>query len=393
MRASSLRWGTIHRAPGCNWRIELCMRARLLSVCLALIAAVLAGCTAPLGSSENSPVVSSASETLAPSLSPTGISTSTVTPTLAPTDTPTNTPSLQVTLAAVGDLMLGRSVGEQALAQGPEIVFAGVQSVLDAADIRVGNLECALTTQTVSEQKRYTLQAPPELAEALASGGFDLVSVANNHAMDFGYPGLLDSQEYLHQVGVATVGAGKDQVAAHTPVIVDRNGLRLAFLAYVDVPEELDGFDARDWIATDSQPGIAWADPVQIAADVATARSQADVVVVLLHSGYENTTVVTPNQRAEAHAAIDAGAALVLGSHPHILQSIERYRDGLIAYSLGNFVFDNYLGISNATIILRVVLTRQGVQSYDYVPVLIENGLPKLTSIEDVRGVETLVAP
>lgn len=369
------------------------MRVRLLSVCLVLIAAVLAGCTAPLGSSENSPMVSSASETPVLSVTPIEIFTPTVTPTLAPSSTPTNTPSLQVTLDAVGDLMLGRSVGEQALAQGPEIVFAGVQSVLDAADVRVGNLECALTTQTVSAQKRYTLQAPPELAEALASGGFDLVSVANNHAMDFGYPGLLDSQAYLRQVGVATVGAGENQIAAHTPVILERNGLRLAFLAYVDVPEELDGFDAHDWIATDSQPGIAWADPTQIAADVAAAKSQADVVIVMLHSGYENTTVVTPNQRAEAYAAVDAGAALVLGSHPHILQTIERYHDGLIAYSLGNFVFDNYLGISNATVILRVVLTRQGVQSYDYIPVLIENGLPKLTSIENVRGVETLVAP
>jgi poly-gamma-glutamate synthesis protein (capsule biosynthesis protein) len=298
-----------------------------------------------------------------------------------------------VTLDAVGDLMFGRTVGEQILAQGPEIVFAGVQSALDAADVRVGNLECALTDQNISEHKAYILQAPPEAAKALSLGKFDLVSLANNHAMDYGYQGLTDSQNILKKYGIATVGAGANSAAAHTPVILERNGLRLAFLAYVDVLDELDGFDTHDWNATASSPGIAWADPDQIKADVAAAKLQADVVIVMLHSGYENLTSLMTIQQMDAHTAIDAGAALVIGSHPHILQTIESYHGGLIAYSLGNFVFDNYRGISNATVILRVVLTRQGVQSYKYIPVLIENGLPVLTSIEKVRGIETLVAP
>lgn len=308
-----------------------------------------------------------------------------------PTSPPT--PSLQVTLDAVGDIMLGRTVGERLLAQDPGIVFAGVQSALDSADVRVGNLECALTDRSTSEHKKYPLQAPPEAAQALSLGKFDVVSLANNHAMDYGYQGLTDSQNYLNQYGVATVGAGANSTAAHTPVILERNGLRLAFLAYVDVPVEMDGFDAHDWIATESKPGIAWAYPDQIKVDVTAAKQQADVVIVLLHSGYEVPSNVTMGQKQEAHAAIDAGAAVVIGSHPHILQSIERYHGGLIAYSLGNFVFDDYRGISNATIILRVVLTRQGVQSYDYIPVLIENGLPVITSIDNARGIETLVAP
>lgn len=311
--------------------------------------------------------------------------------TLTPTDTPT--PSLQVTLEAVGDIMLGRTVGEQILAQGPEIVFAGVQSALDAADVRVGNLECALTDRSVSEHKAYTLQAPPEAAKALSLGKFDLVSLANNHAMDFGYQGLTDSQNNLKKYGIATVGAGANSAAAHAPVILERNGLRLAFLAYVEVLPELDGFDTHDWNATASDPGIAWADPEQINADVAAAKLQADVVIVMLHSGFENVTSLSADQIAAAHAAIDAGAALVIGSHPHLLQTIEEYHGGLIAYSLGNFVFDNYRGISNATVILRVVLTRRGVQSHEYIPVLIENGLPVLTTIEKVQGIETLVAP
>ena len=113
----------------------------------------------------------------------------------------------------------------------------------------------------------------------------------------------------------------------------------------------------------------------------------------MLHAGLENSTVISANQRAEAYAAIDAGAALVIGTHSHILQSIENYHGGLITFSLGNFVFDDYKGISNASIILQVVLTKEGFQSYDYVPVVIENGLPGITKIDNAHGIETLVAP
>jgi len=312
---------------------------------------------------------------------------------VTPVPTSTPTPSLQVNLDAVGDIMLGRTVGDQMLAQGAGIVFAGVQSALDSADVRVGNLECTLTDRSTSEHKTYTLQAPPEAARALSLGKFDVVSLANNHAMDYGYVGLQDTQSYLSQYNIATVGAGANSAAAHMPVLLERNGLRLAFLAYVDVPVEMDGFDAHDWIATASRPGIAWADPAQITSDVTAAKQKADVVIVFLHGGWENRTPISPDQSAEAHAAIDAGASLVIGAHSHLLQQTEMYHGGLIAYSLGNFVFDNYRGISNATIILRVVLTRQGVHSYDYIPVLIENGLPVLTSIDSARGIETLVAP
>ena len=183
--------------------------------------------------------------------------------------------------------MLGRTVGEQVLEKGPSVVFAGVQSVLDAADLRLANLECALTDSDTAEHKSYTLKAPPAAAAALGAGKFDVVSLANNHAMDYGFQGLLETQKALSQAGVASLGAGANFEQAHTPVILQRNGLRLAFLAYMDVPVERDGFDARDWIATATRPGIAWADPDQITADVAAARRKADVVIVLLHSGIE----------------------------------------------------------------------------------------------------------
>ena len=294
---------------------------------------------------------------------------------------------------AVGDIMLARTVGSQVQARGPEIVFSGVQPMLNVADVLVGNLECALTTSTDGQPKSYTFAAPPETARALQLAGFDVLSLANNHAMDYGRQGLFDTQSVLKQYGIAFLGAGANIETAHAPVILERNGLKLAFLAYADIPDEISGFDAQSWIASSTQPGIAWADQEQMKKDVIAAKLRADVVVVMLHSGLENSTVISSNQRAEAYAAIDAGAALVIGSHSHILQSIEKYHGGLIAFSLGNFVFDDYKGISNATIILQVLLTRQGFESYNYIPVLIQNGLPAITKIDNAHGIETLVAP
>ena len=320
--------------------------------------------------------------------------TNTAIPTLSPAGT--STPTFQVTLDAVGDIMLGRTVGEQILAKGPHIVFAGVESVLNSADIRVGNLECAITGQDTPEKKSYPLKAPAQAARALSLAKFDILSLANNHCHGFRLCRDGKYNRSLETGGIATVGAGSNASAAHAPVILERNGLRLAFLAYVDVLPEISGFDAHSWIATASSPGIAWADPAQIKADVSAAKREADLVIVMLHGGLEITTVInniTDEQRLEAHTAIDSGAALVIGSHPHVLQQIERYHGGLIAYSLGNFVFDQYDGIANATVILRVTLSRDGVTAYDYIPVLIENGLPYVITPDRAPAIGTLVAP
>jgi poly-gamma-glutamate capsule biosynthesis protein CapA/YwtB (metallophosphatase superfamily) len=367
-----------------------------------LIAAFLTGCTAaPALSPASSTFPSPASATSTPFF-PSGntpLPTSafpTVTPTSTANQTPSPTRSMRVDLQAVGDIMLDRTVGERVLAHGPGIVFAGVQSAFDSADILVGNLECAITTNGQPQHKSFTFAAPPETAQSLALAGFDVLSLANNHAMDYGVQGLLDTQEALRQVGIAGVGAGADSAGAHTPVIIERNGLRLAFLAYVDVPVEKDGFDTRAWVATPSQPGIAWADLDQIKADVIAAKAGADLVIVQLHSGYEIGAYippVSPSQRTEAYAAIDAGAALVIGSHSHVLEPIERYHGGLIAFSLGNFVFEGYDGIANATVILHVVLAPAGVVNYDWIPVLIEDGLPCLSTDQEVPAIGTMVAP
>lgn len=292
---------------------------------------------------------------------------------------------------AVGDIMLAGTISDTLMAQGPQSVFAGVAFVFETADLLVGNLECAISNRGEPEPKRYTFRAPPLAADALLP--FDVLGLANNHSLDYGPNALADTRQLLTERNIAAVGVGDNEPEARSPVIVERNGLRLAFLAYVDVPvETLTQFDTRSWLATDSTPGVAWADLDHLTADVQAARAKADLVIVLMHFGWESHAVIRA-QRLAAHAAIDAGAALVLGSHPHVLQNVEEYHGGLIAYSLGNFVFDNFSFPENYSVIFTATLTSAGVDEYNWVPVVVENGLPRLATPEEAVEVLKRVQP
>ncbi|NJO84781.1 MAG: CapA family protein [Blastochloris sp.] len=282
-----------------------------------------------------------------------------------------------VTLVAVGDLMLGRSIGATLERDPSESPFAGVAEQLRAADVTVGNLECALGTGGTAARKGYTFLGPPAAAESLADAGFDVLSLANNHSLDYGVEALTQTTTLLDNVDILHPGAGLDEQTAHAPALLTVKGMRLAFLAYVDVPVEWRGFDTASWRATVQQPGLAWADPKLIARDVGAAKAQADAVIVLLHSGYEGKHAPNDIQRKAARTAIDAGATLVLGAHPHVLQPVERYKDGLIAYSLGNFVFDGFTGAGAQSAILTVTLTPSGVRDLQWTPVVLREGRPQ----------------
>lgn len=284
-----------------------------------------------------------------------------------------------VQLAAVGDLMLDRAIG-YALKNGDlAFPFGAVTEALASADITVGNLESALGDSGQPQNKRYTFRAPPVAADALALAGFDLLSLANNHALDYGPEALQQGMQLLRQQGVATVGAGADALAARAPVTFENNGLIIAFLSYVGVPVEYSGFDTRIWAATGDQPGLAWADPKNIQDDVAAASANADLVVVLLHSGYEYVQAPSPEQMAAAHAALAAGADLVLGHHAHVLQGIEFRGNSAIVYGLGNFAFE--IDGDPSTLIVSVWLDSDGVRQIELVPAVIEaGGRPRLAT-------------
>jgi poly-gamma-glutamate capsule biosynthesis protein CapA/YwtB (metallophosphatase superfamily) len=283
-----------------------------------------------------------------------------------------------VHLAAVGDLMLARTLGNY-LAEGIlDFPFRYLPEYLSTPDYTVGNLETSLGDIGTPAPKAYPFQSPVQSAEALALAGFDLVSLANNHAMDYGPDALLQGMGLLAEAGVATVGAGANDAAAHTPHIAEVNGITLAFLGYVHVPIEASShFDVQTWNATDTAPGLAWAYPERIRADVAAALPLTDQVIVILHSGFEYIEEPSEPQIAAAHAAIEAGATLVIGHHAHILQGIEYYQGGVIIYGLGNFAF-NIEGPPE-TAIANIWLDKEGVHQLEIVPAMVtETGQPRL---------------
>lgn len=281
---------------------------------------------------------------------------------------------------AVGDINLGRTIGEMILNEGIHAPFEYTAHILSSADVTIGNLECAITERGDAEVKSYTFRAPLPAAESLAQAGFDLLSLANNHILDFGVAGLEDTLFHLSQNQLEAVGAGMNDVDAHRAVYREINGLVLAFLAYADIPPGL--YDYTQWQAGTDQPGIAWADLDRIIEEVAQADAKADAVIVMLHFGYEDMPNYVGDQRDLAYALVDAGADLIVGSHPHVLYPIVEYNGAVIAYSLGNFVFDQSRDGRNTSAILEVEFDETGIAAYRTYPILIlANGVPQ----EDYR--------
>jgi poly-gamma-glutamate synthesis protein (capsule biosynthesis protein) len=285
-----------------------------------------------------------------------------------------------VVLDAVGDIMLGRTVGRSIAERGAGHPFEAVAPLLEGSDLRVGNLELPLTERGVQARKDYTFRAPPSVTQGLTEAGFDVLTLANNHMLDYGVEGLLDTVAALQRAGIAHPGAGRNSDVAHEPAIVKANGLSLALLSYVNTPNDgRSGWVAESIRAGADTPGVAWGTAEAIRRDVAAARDHVDLVIVALHAGFEYSAAPNPVQRELAHAAVDAGAALVLGAHPHVLQGIEVYKRVPIVYSLGNFVFDvdnddrQQPGMPTLlSAVLRIRLDANGVQGLEVRPAIID---------------------
>lgn len=220
---------------------------------------------------------------------------------------------------------------------GYDYAFAQMRPVFDGAHLRFGNLEGPLTERGTAEaDKTYLFRSPAQpVSRALADAGFNVVSLANNHSLDYGAEGLEDTMDALQAAGIAYVGAGRDLAQARRSAILEVAGRRVAFLAYsMTLPET--------FYAQDDKAGTAFGNEGHVREDVTRAREQADIVLVSFHWGQESTTRLRKYQVELGHAAIESGAAAVIGHHPHVVQGVERYRDGVILYSLGNFAFGSY---------------------------------------------------
>jgi poly-gamma-glutamate synthesis protein (capsule biosynthesis protein) len=274
------------------------------------------------------------------------------------------TPPIQI--AAVGDIMLGRSINTHVERTGEvDFPFAPMSALLNTADLRVGNLECVISELGEAAYKAYAFRVGYWGIESLARARFEVLSLGNNHALDFGPEAMLDTLARLRAAGITVVGAGANEADARAHRVVEVGGFRLAFLGVINTPNERYGFDPSTTAATATTPGVAWGDPDRLRADVQAAQRDADLVIVMLHSGTEWRIEPTTIQQALARAAIDAGAAAVIGAHPHVMQGAAYYGNGFIAYSLGNFVFE---ANDNGQAFLRLWIGADGVRAYAWEP-------------------------
>jgi len=328
------------------------------------LCALMAGCAAvPVTPPSSSPPVEQSVSGTASTPS-----ASSTTPTESGTAAPSIAVATEVRIAAVGDIMLGGTAEPEMQKFGYDYPFELAQSLLHQAQIVFGNLEGPLTEGGASETpKKYVFRSPPDkVAPALARAGFNIVSLANNHSLDYGPQGLEDTRAALEKVGIHGVGAGRNLAEARTPVYMVKDGVTVAFLAYsLTFPEEF-------W-AGPEKPGTAFGHELDVRADVAAARQKADIVVVSFHWGQEGKTELRDYQVQLAHAAIDAGASAVLGHHPHILQAVEHYQNGVILYSLGNFAFGSYSNTATRSVVALLTFRDRQWSELRLLPINVKN--------------------
>lgn len=286
---------------------------------------------------------------------------------------PARAPAQNVSLVAVGDVMMARGVDTRCRKSGWDYPFHAVAKTLHSADLAFGNLECPVSSRGGRMSRIITFRADPVCLPALHRAGFSLLSIANNHTMDYGRTALADTIAGLKQQAILPVGGGNTYAEATQGVVVTKNGLRIGFLGFSAFPDVAGAF-APD------QPSIAVLSDERVAACVRALKQRCDLVVVSCHWGIEGRPHPISMQIHLAHVAIDAGAALVLGHHPHVPQDIERYHNGVIVYSLGNFVFDSGSRGGNAGILFRCTLSRKGVLHYSSQQVAIKACQPTLVT-------------
>ena len=290
----------------------------------------------------------------------------------------------RATVVAGGDLMFDRGCRRPTRERGAAGLLAAIGPHLRRADVALANLECPLTTRETPVPKQHAFRCVPEVAGGLKTAGFRVLSLANNHSIDQGREALLETRRALEGAGLVAIGAGPDAGRARMPAILRAGPLTIAFLAYYAMPIE-------GLAPLADAPAPARLDEARLAEEVAAARRQADAVVVTVHWGVEHRTLPTATQERLGRALVDAGASLVLGHHPHVLQPIERYRDGVIAYSLGNLVFDQHQPERRLSAILQCELGR-GAPACAPIPLVIDGCAPRRADPAARRRVEQLLA-
>ncbi|KAF6582650.1 CapA family protein [Paenibacillus sp. EKM211P] len=278
-----------------------------------------------------------------------------------------------VTLHFIGDVQFSGKVEQRLEQNGFDFPYQYLGSLFHKDDLTIANLETPVTTNGVGAlNKTYVYKSSPKALTAMAAAGVNAVNLANNHILDQGTSGLLDTLKYLDEKGIAHAGAGRNAKEAYAPHYFERNGIKIALLGATRVMPE------ANWNASAKQPGVAGAyDSTAIVKSIREARNQADLVIVVAHWGKERVTTLEPHQTELSHAFIDAGADLVIGGHPHVLQGMEQYKGKWIAYSTGNFIFSkSTVPATWDTAIFQATCTRNGDCKMKLTPYRADLGQP-----------------
>jgi poly-gamma-glutamate synthesis protein (capsule biosynthesis protein) len=292
-----------------------------------------------------------------------------------------------VSIAAAGDTVLGFNLQDhfdEQLALGRtraelyDLYGRGIRDVLGAADLAIANLECPFTQRGEKLYKNFNFRARPEMVEILKRASIDVVTVANNHAMDYGTAGMSDTRTTLDQAGIGHFGTGNNLDDARRPLIVERNGLSIGFLGYYFQNQE-DMLEPPEIYALADRPGASgcYTDLEQIKAmvseDVARLATNVDAVIPFFHWGKESQYLVRDYQIEIAQLCIRRGARAVLGAHPHRLQGVQVFDGAPIFYSLGNFIYGGVKNPSDTlTMVAQLTIDRERV-SASVVPVQFTN--------------------
>lgn len=277
----------------------------------------------------------------------------------------------EIIIGGTGDVTLGGSFPEMfnSLSQdyGEERAFKfPFEKVYDYflnSDINIVNLEGALTTSDKVRPKKFNFKGDPKYTKCLREGGINIVNIANNHIMDFYEEGALDTISALNDFGIEYCGAGKDIEDASMPRFFERKGVKVGFLGYA--------FVGADYPARNNSAGTNVYDPLKIKSQICEAKDNCDLLVVSTHWGVEREYFPNNGQRNFGKIFIDNGADIVFSHHPHVLQGIEKYQNGIIFYSLGNFVFGgNSFPSDRDSIIARVKCNKNGILDFEIVPIV-----------------------
>lgn len=289
----------------------------------------------------------------------------------------------ETSLVAAGDIMLSRWVGVKQRASGDNThAFRNVANIFRNADIAFANLESPFNNKGPFITEGMVFKAEPEYIEGLVFSGFDVLSLANNHFGNQQRFGMEYTFNHLEENNIGYCGAGKNSASAHEPYVISRNEISFAFLCY-------NGIAPKSTEATEDAAGHAWARPEEVTVDVARAKKKADVVIVSMHHGVEYTIKPNLEQIEFAHAAIDAGAETVIGHHPHVVQEVEKYKDKLIVYSLGNLIFDQMWSTETREGVIGQYFSKDThLEKIDFQPIVIEDyNQPRFATEEESKKI------